>query len=117
MPSIMRERNSIPAHGMTASGFSRESLEQPELFLPLRDLFSLIQCRLDRITKLPAGSLSRRVPQGGFGASYAPYPHVRCVITIVVIMHKMATLGQILCPNPACVEPPSHGCQPMGFTT
>src|SRR5438094_2650644 len=72
----IRGRRWIRAHRRTASDFSRRLLDQHELFLPLRDLFSLIQCRLDRITKLPAGSLSRRVPQGGFGASYAPYPSV-----------------------------------------
>src|SRR5229473_708218 len=32
MPSIMRERNSIPAHKRMASEFSRGSLEQPDLF-------------------------------------------------------------------------------------
>src|SRR2546422_788518 len=59
MRSIMRERSSTPAHRMMASEFSRGSPEQPDLFSPLRDLSNLLQCRLDRITKLPPGSLSR----------------------------------------------------------
>ena len=40
MPSIMRERNSIPAHRRMASEFSRGSLEQPDLFSLLRNLFN-----------------------------------------------------------------------------
>src|SRR6266478_4159219 len=65
MPSIMRERSSIPAHRMMDSEFSRGSPEQPDLFSPLRDPFNLTQCRLDRITKLPPGSLSRLVCTSG----------------------------------------------------
>jgi len=38
MPSIMRERNSIPAHKRMASESSRGSLEQPDLFSLVREL-------------------------------------------------------------------------------
>src|SRR5229473_6393546 len=37
MPSIMRERSSIPAHMRMACEFSTGSPEQPDLFSPLRE--------------------------------------------------------------------------------